>query len=133
MNKYINTIRICVFIRIVVGLVFLYLALVFRVFPALPPCRGAAGFFLPRLYMDLCNSLHSNSRKVTPCNSLDSNSRKVTLCNSLDSNSRKVTPCNSLDSNSRKVTPCNSLDSQLISFPCNSLDSQLIFSVQLVG
>ena len=80
--------------------------LVSRVFPALPPCRGAAGFFLPRLYMDLCNSL--------------------------DSNSRKVTPCNSLDSNSRKVTPCNSLDSQLISIPCNSFHNQLIFSVQLV-
>ena len=29
----------------VVGLVFLYLALVFHVFPALLPCRGAAGFF----------------------------------------------------------------------------------------
>ena len=61
--------------------------LVSRVFPALPPCRVAAGSFLPGLYIDLCNSLDSNSRKVTACNSLDSNSRKVTPCNSLDSNS----------------------------------------------
>ena len=66
-------------------------------------CRLAVvrqGFFSPGLYIDLCNSL--------------------------DSNSRKVTPCNSLDSNSRKVTACNSLDSQLISIPCNSFHNQAI-------
>ena len=51
-------------------------------------CRLAVvrqGFFSPGLYIDLCNSLDSNSRKVTPCNSLDGNSRRLTTCNSLDS------------------------------------------------
>ena len=34
-------------------------------------------FFPPGLYIDLCNSLDSNSRKVTPCNSLENNCARV--------------------------------------------------------
>ena len=56
--------------------------LVSRVFAALRLCRGAAGFF----FLLVCI--------LTPCNSLDSNSRKVTACNSLDSQLISI-PCNS--------------------------------------